>query len=576
MNRLYVLAICDLSLLTTARRRIEEIITTTASGSIEIISMGKWQGSAEIAGINVKDYERESIKARVKQLFSFGLHSQNLIYKNRIGRVFFDSKVLKKITKIDFDEITIVSDINEVSIAIINLLGKITMRRTEQWSYIDLSSNDEYQQKTIEFNTYSPESIVIIQPDWTKCGSAKTFDLVGRLVTQHSLAPTRIVVGFGRHKNTISAGKIYSNSAEESFTGINLDIGIHGLISKIVLVNQILWSLTKSKRNSVVFTKHFLYASLRFNKAQIETILMQKPRIIYVNHYFNLPLANKIKSKLAANGISVRIILDTHDLQYLNYIEQNYKNPWSRYLPHENQEKEIEFKKLLKCDELIFVNVAEAESFTSWADQHGLKSPVIRIAIPISTDPVLHKKTPKPSSDKTVKFAIVMANNEANFLSLDWFIKKVVPNLLNQPVQISVYGSICNRDFGEFDSTLMNFRGPFERVDLIYSDIDVCIVPVRLGNGIAIKTLEAMQYGKMISSTKPGLRGLPSIAQTIAKTDEHELAQDIISLATSEKFRLERSSIIETAWNEVKSKSYSSQFKLILQTSEGHDDSRVY
>jgi hypothetical protein len=392
MNRLYVLAICDLSLLTTARRRIEEIITTTASGSIEIISMGKWQGSAEIAGINVKDYERESIKARVKQLFSFGLHSQNLIYKNRIGRVFFDSKVLKKITKIDFDEITIVSDINEVSIAIINLLGKITMRRTEQWSYIDLSSNDEYQQKTIEFNTYSPESIVIIQPDWTKCGSAKTFDLVGRLVTQHSLAPTRIVVGFGRHKNTISAGKIYSNSAEESFTGINLDIGIHGLISKIVLVNQILWSLTKSKRNSVVFTKHFLYASLRFNKAQIETILMQKPRIIYVNHYFNLPLANKIKSKLAANGISVRIILDTHDLQYLNYIEQNYKNPWSRYLPHENQEKEIEFKKLLKCDELIFVNVAEAESFTSWADQHGLKSPVIRIAIPISTDPVLPKK----------------------------------------------------------------------------------------------------------------------------------------------------------------------------------------
>jgi hypothetical protein len=115
----------------------------------------------------------------------------------------------------------------------------------------------------------------------------------------------------------------------------------------------------------------------------------------------------------------------------------------------------------------------------------------------------------------------------------------------------------------------------FERVDLIYSDIDVCIVPVRLGNGIAIKTLEAMQYGKIISSTKPGLRGLPSIAQTLANMDEHELAQDIISLATSEKYRLERRSIIETAWNEVKSKSYSSQFKLILQTSVGPDASRV-
>ena len=75
-----------------------------------------------------------------------------------------------------------------------------------------------------------------------------------------------------------------------------------------------------------------------------------------------------------------------------------------------------------------------------------------------------------------------------------------------------------------------------------YQQADVVVLPITNGGGIAIKALEAIQYGKPIVATRHALRGLPLAVSEILPgwLAEEDLVADLSKLVRHKEARQQR------------------------------------
>src|SRR5262249_4457898 len=107
-------------------------------------------------------------------------------------------------------------------------------------------------------------------------------------------------------------------------------------------------------------------------------------------------------------------------------------------------------------------------------------------------------------------FLIVASANYPNFLSVAWFLRRVLP--LCHPIQVHIVGNV---DF-EFQSRLPGlyerykslFRGRVPDLTSYYDEPAAVPLPTVAGHGLSIKTVEALGVGAPLVATPLAFRGL--------------------------------------------------------------------
>ena len=92
-----------------------------------------------------------------------------------------------------------------------------------------------------------------------------------------------------------------------------------------------------------------------------------------------------------------------------------------------------------------------------------------------------------------------------NYDGIYWFCQNVMPHL--PACRLTIIGKDMEKKRGELSAGNIEVVGTVECTDRYYYEADAVVIPILYGDGMKIKTAEAMMYGKPIFGTREALEG---------------------------------------------------------------------
>lgn len=279
----------------------------------------------------------------------------------------------------------------------------------------------------------------------------------------------------------------------------------------------------------------FLYQFTRYLRAILSKIHLNVFYCLRKPYYFSKRHQNKINNYVHKHNINTVIceyvwfantvgkisndvlkIIDTHDIQFK--FCQNYKKIYKGgYKPYITQEDEIEECK--KFDYTVAVSDADAAYFSNY-----LKNVIY---LPFIFE---HKNFVEVEKD-ILNVGFIGGSAEFNVHAVDWFIKNVLKTK-RIDIQFNIYGKVCQHltYLTKLNQNIV-LHGAIDNLDEVYFNNHLIINPTFLIGGMKTKNLEAMNYGKVLITTKEGARGIESLhddyCMFVANTGDEYI--DIIS-----------------------------------------------
>jgi hypothetical protein len=374
--------------------------------------------------------------------------------------------------------------------------------------------------------------VLFIRPDWVNCGTGTTF---------HSLA-----THFRKHDALLIDIGIWPYPVP--FTSQEATRRIQDQQRNIR--SAIYYSVRRTR--SFLHVARQLPKALQFpplsivNQVLIQNALATKPRLltqivqhaklthIYLNHYFTY--------LFAAEFIAGRkFFMDTHDIQAINFVHTAARNVING--------RSDEFEAQL-ASEMRIVGLAERACFVSTTEMMlAAKSLPLRKLDYIIPLPDVVARPSRPTIGPP-RLLIVASNNAANVQAVTWFLHQVWPRILDGCAErapgtgkaLSPQLDIC----GEVEALIDNphlpgvrFRGFVAQIELYYEQCDIVALPVTMGGGVAIKTVEALLHERAVVATRHALRGLPeAVVDTLGYANQPEhFADRVVTLLRSASAR---------------------------------------
>lgn len=339
---------------------------------------------------------------------------------------------------------------------------------------------------------------IVIGPAWESCGSHQLFKAQLRALAAMGMetyflavAPVLSIVG--------EQGDGWWAHYREQTGDLGADARGEATLSSISNFRPgVLLGKLAARRRTSVFWRTMparladAPASLRdfIRSHQIEALLC--------NHYFNLPLARRIQKW--SDG--VKIVCETQDIQSRHMIVSDPRHPLTGAPGHYEQYFRDELRCCGAADEFIHLN---EEEFSAFAKQ-----------LPTKRHHLLYPALPRPprlerSPKLDIDFLIVASNNRPNFNSLRWFLDEVWDRKLNRSARLRIVGNV-DVAFQHEASDYLTRYGPIfmGRVDDVgpwYHRARTVLAPTIEGQGISIKTIEALSYGRPFIYSPLAVRG---------------------------------------------------------------------
>jgi|SRR6516225_3647636 glycosyltransferase involved in cell wall biosynthesis len=114
--------------------------------------------------------------------------------------------------------------------------------------------------------------------------------------------------------------------------------------------------------------------------------------------------------------------------------------------------------------------------------------------------------SPLPDPGGT-RMLFVGSSNPYNVQALEWFLDRVFPRIRREipDAELAIAGPVGRERTWPNGTSVL---GAQESLAAAYADATVVINPALFGTGLAIKTIEALSYGKPVVATPAGIRGL--------------------------------------------------------------------
>jgi glycosyltransferase involved in cell wall biosynthesis len=234
----------------------------------------------------------------------------------------------------------------------------------------------------------------------------------------------------------------------------------------------------------------------------------EKERIdlVHANHYFTLPFVETLM-----RGRRVPVILETQDIQARQYVLRNkggfFIPPYATY---EGMLK-IELDWMRRADLNAHINEEEHRDFSALLPEarHALIYPAVTEVPPASGREII----------------IVASDNYANYMSLRWFLREVVPLAGGARVSIcgNIDGGVRSRDPALYEARRELFKGRVDDIGAVYAAAGCVLLPTAEGHGLSIKAVEALSCGAPLVATTLAFRGMgvdPRSLANVAVADD--------------------------------------------------------
>jgi hypothetical protein len=482
----------------------------------EFFSIGRWVGPRSIAGVRVKTPWGERLYGIVRRR-KFGAYL-TVEFPMELSRIIAAAKAAPA-----FDRVVVITD-GSVSARIASKLCSAIARRTIELIEIrpenafDHLLRPRYERGLV---IYPMKVVMIFQPSWRACGSASTFDLIARLVEECGFLPVVMPVALRRQEVRCNIGENFTHQQSTKWSGVMIEVGP----SRARLLSQATrWMMTGNLSLIEWMCRTYTAVAMPTN---IRNFLSHLPVTqIYANHVFTIELARKFATRLRWR--EARVILDTHDLQSVNFAGLGALLPHRIAQPTFSSELNIEALKINLADEVLFVASSEQVLYEEVCQKLGIEAKRATTAFPLPRSP--RKKTlGKRRGNQNATCITIMANNEANKAGLRWFIDDVAPHVTLSNFELLVIGDISQSiSSWHFIPKWMKVLGRVDEVEPHYLGATAAVLPVVTGGGIAIKTLEAIAFEVPVIATTHALRGVPATVPLVGHDDGLSFAQEMI------------------------------------------------
>ncbi|MDZ8260895.1 glycosyltransferase [Nostoc sp. ChiQUE01b] len=291
----------------------------------------------------------------------------------------------------------------------------------------------------------------------------------------------------------------------------------------------------------------------------------QKIDAVLLNYISNWPILQKL-------GLDQHpVICEMVDIQSHQYAFYNNREVDSR-------EFDLECKLLEKCAVVIANNLKELEKIQEVVPKLSLyQVPYIGRLLPPKISDLAgcvdlaevfiaggtknyqaFAENYQLKQKKSIDILYVSSYHFPNIYSLKWFFYKVyLPYLADKGVTFAIAGNIMNGgDLGEINHPNIFVTGSLETLRPLYAATRLVILPIKMGAGFNIKTIEALSMGKPVVSTSMALRGLEFDPELFPCFDDPEdYAARIIQLLENPKSRIEQAKkgyqMIQGIYNQV-------------------------
>ncbi len=348
---------------------------------------------------------------------------------------------------------------------------------------------------------FAGKTVAIVHPAWHSCGTYQV--VIGQIDAWTSLGARVVTVacsdqpGFKPDRGWIWNGYRKATPELDAHPRHVAGAPVHAVFAP-TFVRDVLWPYVHGDQAAI--------RAGMIARAQIAPELeAQRFDLVHCNHFFCMPVALRL-----AKG--ARILLDSHDVQARQFTLMNEGAPWLRPLASYEQMLRQELGWMSKADALLHLNDEEDETF--------------RAALPEKTHVLVYPPVPPvPTGPGGDEIVLVSSRNRANVESALWFLREVAP--LAPELSVRIYGSVDGgvraADAALYERYKSWFAGRVDRIETIYENARLALLPTTSGTGLSIKTVEAMASGLPLIATTHAFRGMqfdPADLGNVALADD--------------------------------------------------------
>jgi polysaccharide biosynthesis protein PslH len=373
-----------------------------------------------------------------------------------------------------------------------------------------------------------PKGVLVLGPAWVACGSYEVFRRQMECCRSLGLRTYFLAIG---PTFAITETSQYWDYYYQHTVNLGADERGHASRSANFLKHsELLTEIIPGAFRSVAFWKSAHTRLMDLPASLKGFIAAHDIDTIICHHYFDMPLAKRVQKRVPG----AQLILETQDVQTNHYISQQAKHPLTRKVSTEQAMLTDEMSMSSEADVLIHYNDREAEVFKSYL-------PTKRH---VTVYPAFARNYLKPKStdiNDVYDFLIVASGNDPNYHSVRDFLREVWIPHLDGKRSLRIVGNI-NGLFDLYKDPLIeqfreNFIGIVPELTSWYHRARYALLPVVEGQGIAIKTVEALSYGKRVIAMPLAYRGFNdrvsgSLADEIVSNFE-QFAQRLLALDVS-------------------------------------------
>lgn len=221
---------------------------------------------------------------------------------------------------------------------------------------------------------------------------------------------------------------------------------------------------------------------------------------------------------------SVLKIVDTHDV-FTNRYEIFLKA--GQQIPLLSVDRNEELKALNRAQVVLAIQEDDKEFFESDLGYYGK---VLTIGHNLDRKVIQDNKW-------TNTLLLLGTGTSWNIDAHDFFIHEVKPLLDDSDIVIKVLvaGSLC-QSVKQVEG--VQYLGFVEDLEKLYKKVDVVLNPTRLGTGLKIKSIEGLQYGKIVVGHSHAFKGLKDIEKSVLIADDRDsFAESVLLVCTDENLR---------------------------------------
>ena len=258
--------------------------------------------------------------------------------------------------------------------------------------------------------------------------------------------------------------------------------------------------------NEKIFPTHKNDGELFINTLMLRNVCSRKVMRQVLEYIEGLRVDYIFADSSTIGYLISKLKVKTPVMFFFHNIERNYA--WNKY-KHEGKKYIVAYWSY-SMNEKIAVQKADIILMLNKRDEdelfrlYGKKADYI---IPVTFEDQLdQRRIQKNNNEKTV-LLFVGALFGANYEGIKWFVDNVMPHLPSEQYILKIVGKNFETKRKELSRDNVEVIGTADDLSSYYYEANLVVLPIFYGDGMKVKTAEALMYGKEIFASDEALTG---------------------------------------------------------------------